>query len=201
MPKIAAPNIEEHVRQQTEKLLDAASQLFRERGYFATDLSDIARSIGLKRNSLYRYYPNKDHILLACIQRDVAPWIAKEQTIAEAITDPYERIDALIDMQIDFAISPDHASLQLMEEIRLAAPDLKREVMAVHDDMQKVLSQTVENLTSPQGRDPKILVPLIYGMIHAAATLALTHDNVAAVKTELKQSVRHLLGQAQPVQV
>ena len=192
MPKIAAPNIEEHVRQQTEKLLDAASQLFRERGYLATDLGDIARAMGLKRNSLYRYYPNKDHILLACIQREVAPWIAKEHAIAEAIADPYDRIDVLVDMQIDFATSPDHAPLQLMEEIRLTTPDLKREIMAVHDDMQKVLSQTVEDIAVPQGRDSKILVSLIYGMIHAGATLALGH-NVTAVKTELKQSVRHLL--------
>ena len=65
MPRIAAANIKEHVRIQSEKILDAANVLFRNNGYHHTDISDIGSAIGLARNSLYSYFPNKDHILLA----------------------------------------------------------------------------------------------------------------------------------------
>lgn len=75
MPRIEAANIEEHVRRQTGRIRSAATQLFRDLGYRGTDMEDIAQAVGLARNSLYRYYPNKDHILLACVLRDMVPFV------------------------------------------------------------------------------------------------------------------------------
>ena len=94
MPKINAASIEEHVSRQKELLLDEASKLFRRKGFRATDMADIANAMGLARNSLYRYYPNKDHILVACVQRD---------------------------MSINFATAPSHASMQLITEVQESA--------------------------------------------------------------------------------
>jgi AcrR family transcriptional regulator len=81
MPRIEAANIEEHVRLQTGRILTAATQLFRDLGYRGTDMEDIAQAVGLARNSLYRYYPNKDHILLACVLRDMVPFVEELQSL------------------------------------------------------------------------------------------------------------------------
>ena len=58
MPRIAAANIDEHVRIQNARLTVAAKRLFARQGFASTDMGQIAAAIGLARNSLYRYYPS-----------------------------------------------------------------------------------------------------------------------------------------------
>ncbi|MEZ5566035.1 MAG: helix-turn-helix domain-containing protein [Gammaproteobacteria bacterium] len=106
MPRIDAPNIQEHVRQQTERILTAANTLFQARGYRSTDLDGIAEAVGLARNSLYRYFRNKDEILLACVQRDMESFIVEMHKLDSAFPDPMDRIVAWLNAQIDLATSP-----------------------------------------------------------------------------------------------
>ena len=115
MPRIEAAKIEEHVRLQTGRILAAATQLFRELGYRGTDMEDIAQAVGLARNSLYRYYPNKDHILLACVLRDMVPFVEELKSLEVRYPDPLPRISAWLDTQIEIATSPAHATMELME--------------------------------------------------------------------------------------
>ncbi|NIJ72594.1 AcrR family transcriptional regulator [Xanthomonas sp. F4] len=53
------------------RLLDAALQLFLERGFEHTSCEDIARLAGAGKASLYARYANKDAIFEAVIRRDV----------------------------------------------------------------------------------------------------------------------------------
>ena len=101
MPKIAATSIEEHVRQQNARITAAAKMLFAEQGFNATDMGQIAVEVGLARNSLYRYFPNKDHILLACIQEDMTPYLQRLALLATEYPDPAERILAWLDGQFE----------------------------------------------------------------------------------------------------
>jgi AcrR family transcriptional regulator len=113
MPKIEAKNIEEHVRIQTGRILDTASELFSSAGYRATDLGGIARRMGLARNSLYRYFPSKDHILVAVVEREMAPFAERTSRLAEQYPDPAERIDAWLELQVDLATGPCHAMIRM----------------------------------------------------------------------------------------
>lgn len=53
------------------RLLDAALQLFLERGFEHTSCEDIARLAGAGKASLYARYANKDAIFEAVVRRDV----------------------------------------------------------------------------------------------------------------------------------
>jgi AcrR family transcriptional regulator len=50
-------------------LIDAASELFAQRGFHATSLEDIAESAGFTRGAIYSNFKNKDELLLAVIER------------------------------------------------------------------------------------------------------------------------------------
>lgn len=50
-----------------QRLIDAAAELFWERGYAATGLSDILESASARGGSLYHFFPTKDDLLLAVI--------------------------------------------------------------------------------------------------------------------------------------
>ncbi|WPD19503.1 MULTISPECIES: TetR/AcrR family transcriptional regulator [Thermaerobacter] len=47
-----------------QEILDAARKLFREKGYYATTMQDIADAVGLQKASLYHYIRSKEALLL-----------------------------------------------------------------------------------------------------------------------------------------
>lgn len=193
MPRISGESIEEHVRQQTGRILDASAALFRERGYRRTDMEDIADAVGLARNSLYRYFPNKDSILLACVQRDMVPFVEEMRALAEKFTDPLERLGVWLDAQIELAASPAHATMEMMSEIRQLAPALRREVMQLHELPNAVLEEALNPILKGRRRDPRLVSALVAGMVEAAARQAIQHGNKNAVKRELRRSVEAIL--------
>jgi AcrR family transcriptional regulator len=53
-------------------VLQAAAQLFNERGFHATSLDDIAARLNVTKPTLYYYVKNKDEILLQCVGQGLA---------------------------------------------------------------------------------------------------------------------------------
>jgi AcrR family transcriptional regulator len=194
MPRIDAASIEEHVRAQTARILDAATSLFQARGYRKTDMDDIAQAVGLARNSLYRYYKNKDFILLACVERDMGAFVDRMRTLDSMYPDPVERIGAWLDMQMDMATSPAHATMELMAEIRTDAPELRKRLMELHDAPGNVLEHAVGEVVRGKRRDASLIIALIRGMVEAAAGHAIRRENKAAAKRELRRAVERVIG-------
>jgi len=55
---------------QSERIIEAASQLFNQFGFAKTTLDDIAREVGIGKATLYSDFSSKDEILQAVIQRN-----------------------------------------------------------------------------------------------------------------------------------
>jgi TetR/AcrR family transcriptional regulator, cholesterol catabolism regulator len=61
-----SPRIREKRQRRREEILHAALRAFREKGYHATTLEDIAERLGVRKTALYHYFPDKDSILYEC---------------------------------------------------------------------------------------------------------------------------------------
>jgi len=57
-------------RQTRQAILDAALELFAEKGYFGTSLREIAAVVGVRESALYNYFNSKDALFLALLARD-----------------------------------------------------------------------------------------------------------------------------------
>jgi AcrR family transcriptional regulator len=198
MPRIAAASIEEHVRQQTERITAAARSLFAKKGFHATDLGDIARAVGLARNSLYRYYANKDELLLACIQEDMQPYLQRLQLLAAEYPDPMDRVMAWVGLQFDLATGPAHATMELIAEVRDSSKGLKKNVAHLHAAPNVVLEQALRELRRAQSAADEAIAlqtAMIGGMVLAATAHALQLDCVAqeSVRCELESAVRAIV--------
>ncbi len=53
-----------------DRILRAAAACFRERGVEGTSMGDIAAAAGLQRPNLYRYFPNKEALVLEVLMRE-----------------------------------------------------------------------------------------------------------------------------------
>lgn len=193
-PRIEADSIEAHVEAQTRRILDAAMELFEERGYAGTGLSDIARSVGLARNSLYRYYPGKDHILLACLRRDMAPSLERLQALEDRYSDAGERIDAWLDVQMDIAATSCHGAIRLVADLKDHTPEFRAEVHKLHEPAASVLHRAVDELLAGSGRDKELVATMVSGMLNTAAAKMMEHGGREQVIAELRRCVHGLLG-------
>ncbi len=63
------------------ELLDAALELFVERGFAATRSEDVAARAGVSKGTLYLYYPSKQELLKAVISHNVVNQIAEGSEI------------------------------------------------------------------------------------------------------------------------
>ena len=54
-------------RERRDKILEVASEVFRENGFEATSMSQIAALAGGSKGTLYNYFPSKEDLLLAVL--------------------------------------------------------------------------------------------------------------------------------------
>lgn len=70
---------------QRDEIILSAAQIFREKGYHATSMQDIANAVQLQKASLYHHIDSKQEILLAVLDQaldilidDIEPIVASE---------------------------------------------------------------------------------------------------------------------------
>ena len=67
-----------------QEIVDAALDMFVERGFAATRLDDVALQAGVSKGTVYRYFENKDALFIAVVKEIVVPEVAKiEKQVAE----------------------------------------------------------------------------------------------------------------------
>lgn len=80
----------------TEQILDAAAQLFVERGFAATSTRAIADRVGIRQASLYYHFPSKEQILKVLLMRTVEPSVRMAGYLEAAPAPAVVRLAALI---------------------------------------------------------------------------------------------------------
>src|SRR5919205_4613068 len=65
-----------------ERVYEAALRLFREKGYHATSMQDIAGVVGLYKGSLYHYIGGKENLLVQVFERGMGALLEEVERIA-----------------------------------------------------------------------------------------------------------------------
>ncbi|MGY8606055.1 TetR/AcrR family transcriptional regulator [Gluconobacter cerinus] len=112
-------------RQRVEELLEAASDLMAERGYEATTMAEIAARAGAKIGSLYRFFPNKEAVADALVQRHIA--VLEDEYAALAKRAAMLSPDALADVLIELLVTlhPRVKSLSALMEARTDSMEIR----------------------------------------------------------------------------
>lgn len=80
-----------------DRILDSAFRVFGELGYQATTLKEIAEGAGISSGSVYTYFPGKESLFKAAVDRGWASFIEDIETINRAESSREARISALLD--------------------------------------------------------------------------------------------------------
>jgi AcrR family transcriptional regulator len=105
-----------------DDILDAAAQVFREKGFHGASMQDVAAAVNLQKASLYHHVTSKQEILLALLER--------------ALSMLTEHIGAVASQQL-----PADEKLRMMMRAYLAAlsesPDLSSVLLFEHRSLDK----------------------------------------------------------------
>ena len=106
-----------------EQILQAAAQLFAERGSRAVGMDDVGAAVGVTGPAIYRHFASKDAMLAEMLVRISEFLLAGgRERVAAAGADPAAQLRALIAFHVDFAL--DNPALITVQDRDLASlPD------------------------------------------------------------------------------
>src|SRR3954447_22999747 len=77
-----------------EQILDKATRVFAKHGFPNTDVQFIADPLGISKGTVYRYFPSKEQLFLAAVERGVRHLEEHMNRVIEAEADLVERMAA-----------------------------------------------------------------------------------------------------------
>src|SRR6476661_8698678 len=79
-----------------QELLDAALDLFVEKGFAATRSEEVAARAGVSKGTLYLYYPSKEELFKAVVRQNMSALIAEGLELADAYEGSTSELLALL---------------------------------------------------------------------------------------------------------
>lgn len=76
------------------KLLQAATRSFAERGYSATSIDDVCREAQVVKSAVYWHFESKEGLLAAVLEEAATSWIRERVDAARQIGAPQDRLSA-----------------------------------------------------------------------------------------------------------
>ncbi|KKB85035.1 TetR family transcriptional regulator [Devosia limi DSM 17137] len=67
------PKFKRRAEARPDEVLDAALEMFLEKGFAAAKVEDVARRAGVSKGLVYLYFPSKDALLEAIVRRAISP--------------------------------------------------------------------------------------------------------------------------------
>jgi AcrR family transcriptional regulator len=169
VPRITAASVAEHVAQQRAAVFDAAVGLFVAEGYANVSMGEIAAQVGLARNSLYRYFPDKAHILLEWFRDELPRQAARSAELLHGDGPPTERITSWALDQLDYARAPEHDLLAALPDLLAGADaETRVELAEAHREMLAPLDAALVDAGVTDAADRTVVAELIGGLVLAA---------------------------------
>src|SRR2546428_2716989 len=106
----------------------AAAQIFRDRGFDATSVSDIARALGLTKAGLYHYFDSKEALLFDIMSFGLDRVRDEVVVPVRAIRDPEDRLRQLIVRHARITTRGQGAVAHLGDEIRALPPASRKQL-------------------------------------------------------------------------
>lgn len=126
-----------HKSYKIDKVLDAATGLFLQKGYEASSLSELVQVTGLNRHSMYNEFGDKEGLFLACVKHyTLEPRNLKTVEILSRKPLGIENIKVFLQDRIDYALTDDCYGCLLVNTVT------EREVVSkkINERIDKILS-------------------------------------------------------------
>ena len=163
----AAPDREQQREAKRNAVLQAAAQLFNERGFHATSLDDIAARLNVSKPTLYYYVKNKDEILLQCVSQGLEMTLEGIEASRRAGGNAVDQLRACMHAYVNIVMQPFGMCLIRVGDEVVPEPsrtELRRLKSEIDLAFRRLVAQGVQE-GSLQPCDPKMTAFAIAGAL------------------------------------
>jgi AcrR family transcriptional regulator len=157
---------------------DVASDLFRERGYAATSIRDIAKALSVQGASLYSHVTSKEEVLWAIVDRaasrfEAAADRAERDAQARRPGDSVEAVTALVRAHVEVLTADVDEAGVFVHEWRALGPERRSAILARRDAYEARFRRHLEDgiaIGAFAMTDPAIASSALLSAINGVAT-------------------------------
>jgi TetR/AcrR family transcriptional regulator len=155
-----------------ERTLLAALDAFGTRGYGATSLDDLARELGIRKQTILYWYPSKEALLDAAIDRTAAEVTVRLERAVALAAPGFDRVEAIV--RAMFRLAARHPSMIgfLREATRLGPPASTRLLAALAPLIDRAAGYLAAEMNAHRIRrhEPRFILLAAYSMVTGMAT-------------------------------
>ncbi|MFZ5596731.1 MAG: TetR family transcriptional regulator [Bacillota bacterium] len=154
-----------------QEIVKAAARVFREKGYHAATIQDIATEVGLLKGSLYHHIQGKEQLLMEVLVRAVRVLHEGLTRVAASGLAPEEKLKQAILFHLEAYLGREELPV-FYNEIRYLSPESRGELNSVikeYEDMwMKILKDGVDAKTFRDDLPQRIVLQAVFGMCNWA---------------------------------
>ena len=186
---------------QTDKraaILDAATAVFAERGFFNAQVADIARGAGIAAGTVYLYFRSKDEILTSIFDRTMKEAIAEGRAAIADEADPVERLRRIARLHLTRMGRDRSLAIVFQVELRQTTKFMERFSTTGLRDYLKLIQQTIEDGQARgafrSGVSARTAAKIVFGALDEMATNWILSRRRYALANEADEIVDLLVG-------
>jgi AcrR family transcriptional regulator len=149
------------------QILDVARRVFREKGYHAASMQEIAHAVGLQKGSLYYYISGKQELLFRIFDEAIGSMNRQLEAIRTMPASPVERLrKAIAAHTVAIADHPDTLGI-VLRETRVLSPSQRDHIDEQRRHYERLLEGIlVEGIKAGQFRelDARLITYALLGM-------------------------------------
>ena len=177
-----------------EKILNSAYRLFYEKGFNGTSIDDILKDAQLNKGSLYHIFKSKKEVLLAVIEKRIAPILTEEDyKIIQAEPKPLHFLEQKL-LNIDFFDFKHGCPLNnLVQEMSPVDVDVAKALLKIYHNLEHYyfLALRDEKISETQKKSlAKMMVATVEGAIMAAKAAQTKEPYIQIVQQMFKSFIK-----------
>lgn len=129
---------------QRSDIIQAAAQIFRQKGFHATSMQEIADAVKLQKSSLYHHIPSKQDILLTILDHALDLLISDMRSVVESDLPPEQKLRHAVHVYVDRLTEDADLATVLLMEHRSLEPELKQGHIDRRDRYETLWRELIE---------------------------------------------------------
>jgi AcrR family transcriptional regulator len=133
------------IQRASDRIRQAAIELFKARGYHGTSVRDLAQAVRIETASLYYHFPSKQEILLDLFDRTMDALVDGLERAAATGSSPEERLRAAVRFHVLFHVERQDEAFISHSELRSLTAENRKRIIAKRDRYERTLRKLLDD--------------------------------------------------------
>ncbi|MBE0613981.1 MAG: TetR family transcriptional regulator [Burkholderiales bacterium] len=148
------------------QILDEAARLFREKGYAATSMRDIAAAVDMLPGSLYYHFAAKEDLLVAVYEEGVRLISEKVRAAISRHEEPWQKLEAAAVAHLEALLKTGDYALVVIRVLPQDVPKAAARLVKLRDSYDRLFAELVAALPLPPETDRQSFRLLLLGALN-----------------------------------